>query len=88
MSTIDSVVGCVYARGMKRGDELIRKLREVADPLDQELLDVVLGYEATIDGEWGCCHSAEAIEAGRCEEPDKIQAVQIIAKRYGLEVPA
>lgn len=54
----------------------------------RELLDEIFNYEARIDGEWGCCHSAEQIRAGQCPETnvDKIPAVRAMARGYGLEV--
>lgn len=41
-------------------------------------------YEAKIDGEWGCCHDAEQIEAGECEEtsPNEITALRLLALPY------
>jgi len=50
----------------------------------RKLIDAVLDYEATIDGEWGCCHSAEQIAAGRCGEtsPDEIDALRLLAQPY------
>jgi hypothetical protein len=48
------------------------------------MLDVILAYEAKIDGEWGCCHSADAIGAGRCPEidPNEIHAIRVLAQPY------
>jgi hypothetical protein len=45
-----------------------RALAEVA--AKRGLIGQVLNYEAKIDGEWGCCHSAEQIGQGLC--PDSI----------------
>lgn len=33
---------------------------------DNALHQMVYDVAAKIDGEWGCCHEAEAIEAGQC----------------------
>ena len=65
---------------------LIKELRKVADQIDQGLLDCILDYEAMIDGEFACSHSAKDIEAGKCRDtqPDEIGGVQIIARRYSL----
>lgn len=41
-------------------------LREVE--AKRAVLAEALDYEAGIDGEWGCCHSADAIAAGECPE--------------------
>jgi hypothetical protein len=50
----------------------------------RRILDVILAYEAKIDGEWGCCHSADAIGAGRCPEidPNEIHALRLLAQPY------
>lgn len=45
----------------------------------RRLVDEVFQYEATIDGEWGCCHSAESIAAGECQSPDRIPALRLLA---------
>ena len=59
-----------------------RVLRDVA--AKRRLMDVVFEYEAKIDGEWGCCHSAESIKAGRCEDTDvnEIDALRVLAGAY------
>jgi hypothetical protein len=48
------------------------------------ILDEILRYEAKIDSEWGCCHSAEAIAAGQCPEtkPSDIPAIRLLAQPY------
>jgi hypothetical protein len=50
----------------------------------RRILDIALAYEATIDGEWGCCHSADQIAAGRCPEtnPDEISAIRVLAAPF------
>lgn len=50
----------------------------------RQLVDVILGYEAKIDGEWGCCHTAEEIRSGRCPERpvDGIKGLRLIAMPY------
>lgn len=50
----------------------------------RRLIDAILEYEAKIDGEWGCCHSAEQIESGECPEipPDETEALRILAAPY------
>lgn len=56
-----------------------RVLRQVA------ALRVVVEHSlqsmATVDGEWGCCHSAEEIAKGNClyEKPDKDEGIRAIA---------
>ena len=67
---------------MTTATELITWLRNVADPIDQQILNEVFRYEQMIDGEWSCCHSAEKIEAGECDSPDKLEAVRLVASRY------
>lgn len=44
----------------------VRVLREVE--AKRAIVDEVLKYEATIDGEWGCGHTEEQIAAGGCPE--------------------
>lgn len=64
---------------------MIKRLREVADSVDQQILDEAFSYEAGIDGEFGCCHSAEMIEAGKCTtKPHDIPIVKILAGKYGV----
>lgn len=50
----------------------------------RQLIKAILRYEAKIDGEWGCCHSADEITAGRCEEtnPNDITALRLLALPY------
>lgn len=64
--------------------ELTPWLRTVADPIDQELLSEIFGYESGIDGEFACCHDGEAIEQGKCSatSPDELHGVRWIALRY------
>jgi hypothetical protein len=64
-------------------------LSAMGDPFDdikakRELLDAILGYEATIDSEWGCVHSASQIAAGECPEirPGDIPAIRVLAQPY------
>ncbi|MFJ4828416.1 DUF6221 family protein [Streptomyces sp. NPDC088747] len=60
-------------------------VRVLADaPARQRLVDTVFAYEAKIDGEWGCGHSPDAIEAGMCPEtdPDAIEALKLLAVAY------
>jgi len=56
-----------------------RVLREVA--AKRAILERIFTYEAKIDGEWGCCHSAEDIRTGRCPDtkPDEIEGVRLLA---------
>lgn len=41
-------------------------------------------YEAKIDSEWGCCHTAEQIQAGECPEtpPDEIEMLRALASAF------
>ncbi|WP_020135033.1 DUF6221 family protein [Streptomyces sp. 351MFTsu5.1] len=50
----------------------------------QQLISQIFAYEAKIDGEWGCCHSAGQIEAGMCEgtRPDDIPALRLLAVSF------
>lgn len=57
-----------------------RVLREVQ--AKRRLLDAIFRYEAKIDGEWGCCHSAEEIRAGACSEVDEVEALTLLAQPY------
>ena len=56
-----------------------RVLREVA--AKRAIVATVSAYEAKIDGEWGCCHSATGIAGGYCPEirPDDIRALRELA---------
>lgn len=47
----------------------------------RRIIDVVFRYEAKIDGEWGCCHSAAQIEAGLCPDipADEIPILRLLA---------
>lgn len=56
-----------------------RVLREVA--AKREVMAWIFHYEAKIDGEWGDCHSAEDIAAGRCPytSVDGIEALRVLA---------
>lgn len=42
------------------------------------VVDSILGYESTIDGEFGCNHTAVGIEFGECRQtnPDDIRALR------------
>jgi hypothetical protein len=59
-----------------------RVLAEVA--AKRAIVKLVFQYEAKIDGEWGCCHDAEEIEAGLCPEidPSGIQALRLLGAPY------
>ena len=57
-----------------------RPLREVT--AKRAIIRAVFDYEATIDGEWGCGHSADDIAAGRCDSPDQIEALRVLAAVY------
>jgi hypothetical protein len=56
-----------------------------APNVNDDLVNEILDYEASIDSEFGCCHDRAAIEAGRCRriKPDEIPALQIIAMEAG-----
>jgi Family of unknown function (DUF6221) len=59
-----------------------RVLREIESK--RRLIKLIFLYEAKIDGEWGCCHAADQIEAGLCEEiqPDDVEALRLLALPY------
>ena len=59
-----------------------RVLREVA--AKRAILAMIWQYEAVTDGEWGDCHSAEQIAAGKCPDvdPDEVDGVRILAAVY------
>lgn len=50
----------------------------------RRLIDDVLLYEAKIDSEWGCCHNADEIASGECEEisPSEVPALRLLALPY------
>lgn len=50
----------------------------------RELIGEILNYAAWIDGEKGCCHSAEAIGAGECPDIQPIQlwGIKLLALPY------
>lgn len=54
-----------YRADMLRSCE--RALRDV--DAKRRMIKLAFQHAAKIDGEWGCCHSAEQIEAGLCHEP-------------------
>jgi hypothetical protein len=43
------------------------------------VVEEVLKYKATIDGEYGCCHSPAQIAAGECDTGDPFEALQWLA---------
>jgi hypothetical protein len=73
--------GTAVAAHIARHDPA-RVLREVA--AKREILAFIFQYEAKIDGEWGCCHSAGAIRLGECPEtpPEKIDALRVAVAVY------
>ena len=48
------------------------------------MIEQTFRYEARNDGEWGCCHTAGEIEAGKCPDTDSdgITALRILALPY------
>lgn len=50
----------------------------------RRMIDEIFRYEECIDGEWGCCHEAEAIAAGECKRNNRriIPALKIIASEW------
>jgi hypothetical protein len=75
--------------GWNYWDELGGYIGEVVDPpgmlrevaADRAILALIFQYEAKIDGEWGCCHSAAAIRLGECPEtpPEEIETLRVLA---------
>ncbi|WP_329474279.1 DUF6221 family protein (plasmid) [Streptomyces sp. NBC_01723] len=59
-----------------------RVLREI--DVKRQIVRQAFEHAATIDGEWGCCHDAEAIEAGYCEEqrPNDLRLLRLLALPY------
>lgn len=57
----------------------VRALREVE--AKRRLIDIVLEYEAKIDSEWGCSHTAGEIAAGSCRmtPAHEIEAFRVLA---------
>ncbi|MCW2905141.1 MAG: hypothetical protein JWO67_7406 [Streptosporangiaceae bacterium] len=48
------------------------------------IMEQVFRYEAKIDGEWACCHSADEIRAGYCAETpvNEIGILRLLALPY------
>jgi hypothetical protein len=64
---------------------MINRLRALADPIDQQILDEAFSYESSLDCEFACCHSALDIEAGKCTtKPEDIPIVKLLAGKYGV----
>ena len=59
-----------------------RVLREVA--AKRSAIREAFRHAAVVDGEWGCCHDAEQIERGECEEevPSEMPILQALASVY------
>jgi hypothetical protein len=59
-----------------------RVLREI--DVKRQILRQAFEHAATIDGEWGCCHDADEIEAGHCEEqrPNDLRLLRLLALPY------
>lgn len=59
-----------------------RTLREVE--AKRRIVRQAFEHAAKIDGEWGCCHDAEAIEAGLCEkqQPNSLPLLRLLALPY------
>jgi hypothetical protein len=59
-----------------------RVLREIN--AKRQIVRQAFEHAAVIDGEWGCCHDAEAIEAGYCDEqrPNDLRLLRLIALPY------
>jgi hypothetical protein len=59
-----------------------RVLREI--DAKRQILRQAFEHAATIDGEWGCCHDADEIEAGHCEEqrPNDLRLLRLLALPY------
>lgn len=55
-------------------------LRDVA--AKRGMIRLAFQHAAKIDGEWGCCHSAEQIEAGLCEYGPELELLQLLAAPY------
>lgn len=69
------------ARHIARFDP-VRVLAEVE--AKRRIIELLLGYEGGIDGEFGCCHKADQIAAGECPETsvDEIEGLQVLAAAY------
>jgi len=48
------------------------------------LIKIAFDHASKIDGEWGCCHSAESIKAGLCEDerPEDQAILRTLAELY------
>ncbi|MEU3608624.1 hypothetical protein AB0E83_24745 [Streptomyces sp. NPDC035033] len=58
--------------------DTVDRRRELFD----RLVELVLAYEADLDGEWGCGHTISQITAGECPDrtPLTIEALRLIAE--------
>lgn len=62
-----------------------RRTRVLAEcETKRRIIGLALLHMATIDGEWGCCHSADAIRDGHCEatNPDEDEVLLALAVPY------
>jgi hypothetical protein len=50
----------------------------------ERTIRIAFEHAAAVDGEWGCCHTADEIEAGRCEEtrPESLELLRLLAVPY------
>lgn len=50
----------------------------------RQLIDLIFRHAATVDGEWGCCHDADQIRAGRCPDTpvDDVEGLRLLALPY------
>lgn len=48
------------------------------------IVDLAFHREAVVDGEWGCCHSADEIRRGLCPEqdPKHVSELRVLAAVY------
>ncbi len=79
--------GADYDLGDERAEHIARHdparvMAEVA--AKRAVIDMTFRYEAKIDGEWACCHSADEIRAGVCTAipVNEIETLRILAAVY------
>lgn len=65
---------------------IVEFLRSVGDDQVRALVGVILDYEMGVDGEFGCCHTAEQIANGECGPLADIEGLRILAQPYAWHV--
>lgn len=63
---------------------IVEFLRKQNDEVTTRFVAEILAYERALDGEFGCCHTAEEIGSGQCQGtvPAEIEALRWLASRF------